>query len=203
MKRLLAIALIIIATTSYAAIYVTQDKAGNVEYTDSPTGDAKEVQVSPLNTVTTNTPSTAPASEKPEAGTVESISTAKEVTPGSTADSPAGSAPVATVSTLTTYKTFNITSPADGASIQNQPVIPVEMQIDPPMVAGDKIQLYLDGKASGVPSSTIYQELGLVERGTHSVYAEIINSQQKAIKKSNTITIYVHRNSVITNPANK
>jgi hypothetical protein len=45
-----------------------------------------------------------------------------------------------------------------------------------------------------------YQELGLVERGAHTLYAEIINANKQPIKKSNSVSINVHRNSVITNP---
>ena len=102
-----------------------------------------------------------------------------------------------------TYSTFAITSPKDGATFQNQPAIPVVMSVEPNMLGGDKIQLMLDGKPSGVPTATFYQELGLVERGTHSLSAVILNKADQPIKQSNAVTIYVHRASVINSPARK
>jgi hypothetical protein len=59
----------------------------------------------------------------------------------------------------------------------------------------------LDDKPAGTPSSTAYQELGLVERGTHSLYAIIVNNKNEPIKNSSTVTFSVHRNSIITSPA--
>jgi hypothetical protein len=75
------------------------------------------------------------------------------------------------------------------------------MNIDPTMMPGDKIQLYLDGSPTGTPAATNYQELGLVDRGTHTLYGEIQNASKAGIKRSNTVTIHVHRNSTITNPS--
>ena len=197
MKRLLILALIMIATASYAAIYVNEGKSdNNTEYTDTPTTGSAQVEVSPLNTVTSS-----PEAALPAAAT--SSAPANTAAAGAVSTSSAVPGSAAAVSTATTYKTFAITSPADGATLQNQPVIPVEMQIEPTMLAGDKIQLFLDGKAAGVPTATIYQELGLVERGVHTLYGEIINASQQTIKRSNTVTINVHRNSIITNPGNK
>lgn len=183
MKKLFLLFLPLMLTAAYAAIYVT-NTPNSVEYSDTPSANASEVQMTPLNTVNTAAPAAAaPANAK----------------------SPTGSSAVAAgdnkPSTELTYKTFAIVNPKDGDTINNQPVIPVEMQVDPVMQPGDKIQLYLDGSPAGTPTATNYQELGLVERGTHTVYGEIINSAQTGIKRSNTITIYVHRNSTITNPS--
>lgn len=188
MKRLIALMAIFMATTGYAAIYVHQSDNGSIEYSDTPSANAKEVQVAPLNTVAPVVNVTPPKADDSAVAT----------TPGEVV---AGLPGATTVSTGATYQAFSITTPKDGDTIQNQSVIPVSMNIEPTMTAGDKIQLYLDGKAVGTPTSTIYQELSNVERGTHSLYAEIINSNMQGIKKSNSITIHVHRNSLITSPA--
>ncbi len=115
MKRLFMLALIMMATAGYAAIYVNQDKSGNLQYTDTPTDGATEVQISPPNTVTSNPPEPTAAPTKAEPAASK---TGKPQAEAGTSE--------AAVSTTATYTTFNITSPSEGENIQNQPIIPVE-----------------------------------------------------------------------------
>lgn len=184
MRKIIAITLILISGTTQAAIYVNENSSGGIEYTDTPGQSSKPVAVPSTNSI--STPKPAP---QPTPATEPSASPQND-------DQPA-----TTTSQANTYQTLEIISPKNDESIQNQPVIPVEMRIEPNMLPGDKIQLMLDGKPVGTPTATAYQELGLVERGTHTLEAVIINNKDQIIKRSSTITINVHRNSVINSPA--
>jgi hypothetical protein len=187
MKKLLILLFALIASTAFAAIFVNQEKDGSVEYTDTPSANSSLAEVPPVNTVGPQSP--AKSEEAPPlTGNVSTV-----------VSGPAGD--VAAVSAPGSYKIFEIKSPANESTIQNQPTIPVEFKIEPNMLPGDKIQMYLDGKPAGTPAGTPYQELGIVERGTHTISASIINGQGQVIKTASQITIYVHRNSSITSPA--
>lgn len=185
MKKLLALLLISMAGMTYATVFVNTNSNGGIEYTDTPSDTSQKLDVPAVNSISTSKPA-APAA-----------------TPAAAADSAASqaAAPSEAISTDTTYQSFAITSPKNEENIQNQAVISVSMSADPNIKPGDKIQLMLDGKPVGTPTSALYQEIGLVERGTHTLFAEIINSQNQAIKRSSSLTIYVHRNSAITSPA--
>ncbi len=180
MKRIGILFLAAMISTSYAAIYVNQSNPNSTEYSDTPSANAAEVNVPPVNSV---------ATQVPQSATDANTSKPNTTSTGNSA-----------VSTEDTYKVFQITKPTNGETIQNQPVIPVEMQIEPVLKGGDKVQLYIDGSPVGTPNGTAYQELGLVERGTHTLYGAIMNSQNQPIKRSNNVTLYVHRNSTITSP---
>jgi hypothetical protein len=184
MKKLLALLLICMAGAAYATVYVNQNSSGGIEYTDTPSDNSKKLDVPPVNSITTNRP--AP---------VATTNNSKDVS-----TSPTGSGDAAT-STETTYTSFDIASPKNEENIQNQATIAVEMRAEPNILAGDKIQLMLDEKPAGLASGVLYQELGFVERGKHTLYAIILNNQNQSIKKSPTITFFVHRNSSITSPA--
>lgn len=181
MKRIGILILAVMISSSYAAIYVNQSNPDTTEYSDTPSTNAAEVTVPPVNTV-------APQIQ-PQAADQ-----------GSSKATTTNSANAATGSTEDTYKVFQITKPANGETIQNQPVIPVEMHIEPNMKGGDKVQLYIDGSPVGTPNGTSYQEIGIVDRGTHTLYGSIINSNNQPIKRSNNVTLYVHRNSTVTSP---
>lgn len=180
MKKLFLM-MLFVAGTAYATVYVNENNNG-VEYTDTPTSNSNKVEVPAVNSI--STPAPAAATSAQSASTKEG----------------AGNETGAT-STASTYKTFQIVSPASETNIQNQPVIPVQMKVEPNMLPGDKIQLMLDNKPAGTPSSASSQQLGLVERGTHSLYAMIVNNKDQVIKQTESVTFYVHRNSTITSPA--
>lgn len=180
MKKILLCCLAVCISTCYAAIYVDQSNSTSVEYTDTPSDTSKEITAPPVNTVSSQIPpsSSTDSSEDKKSSIVDSASASSE----------------------NTYKVFSITSPNNGATIQNQPVVPVEMNIEPKLLAGDKVQLYLDDKPTGTPNGTGYQELSTIERGTHTLYGKILNRNDQAIKRSNSVTLYVHRASTVTSP---
>lgn len=165
-----AIMLLFLSTLSVAAIYVETGKNGETIYSDTPSGNAKSIVVPSDKPVSTLK---IPAVTKP---VVQSASSA-EAKPS--------------------YTTFVIASPKDQETIQNQPSFPVELTVAPTLQTGDKIQLFLDGKLSQTAASTRF-ELAQVERGTHQIYATIVDSSGSTIKQTNTITVYVHQASTST-----
>lgn len=187
MKKYVILLVALITSTAFAAIFVNQEKDGSTEYTDTPTANSSVVDVPPVNTV-------GPQSQE-NAAVEGGIQSAQQT---GTLNSALNNLPI---STSSTYKVFEIKSPGNEETIQNQPVIPIEFKVEPNMLPGDKIQVYLDGKPAGTPTGTPYQELGTVERGTHTLSAKIINKQGQVIKSAPQVTIYVHRNSSITSPA--
>ncbi len=183
MNKAIIFIIVLIATSAYATIYVNETPNGGIEYTDTPTSNSSKVEVPAVNSISTPKPDVPPAAATTTTATGETAGEAAEAT-----------------STASAYKTFDLVSPANEASIQNQAVIPVEMKVEPNMLPGDKIQLMLDNAPAGTPTSTTYQELANVERGTHTLYAVIVNNKNQVIKKSSSVTIYVHRNSIVPTP---
>jgi hypothetical protein len=181
MKNIIALILILLSSTIFAAVYVTHTD-NSMEFSDTPSENGKPIDLPSVNSITT---------PQPRSGSTNAPSN-QTSTPATTAVEPAR--------TAASYKTFQITSPKEGENIRNQPTVPVTMNIEPNMLPGDKIQLMLDGKAAGTPSSSIYQELAIVERGAHSISGVIIDKNGTTIKQSNTVSFFVHRNSLITSP---
>lgn len=174
MKKLMYLVFLIMVGTSYAAIYMDTNKDGSITYSDTPSKGAKRIQAPSTNSVPPKNPVN--SSSDQEQSNVK----------------PAESS---------TYSKLDIIAPKDKETISNQPSIPVIMSVEPNLQAGDKIQLYLNGKPAGIPSSSVSQRLGLLNRGTHTINAQIISKENQVLKSSKTITIFVHRNSVLTNPA--
>lgn len=190
MRSLLLFLIVLVTSTTFAAIYVNQEKNGGVEYTDTPTTNSSIADVPPVNTVGSQLPASS-ASESQNQNTPEQSVSSIAAIPETTA----------AVSSPASYKVFQIASPVSESTIQNQATIPIEFTVEPKMLPGDKIQVYLDGKPTGTPTGTTYQELGFVERGTHTLGASIMNKQGQVVKTAPQITIFVHRNSAITSPA--
>lgn len=91
------------------------------------------------------------------------------------------------------YTLFDISSPADQETIQNQPVIPVTIQIEPKLQSGDSIQIYLDGKPWGTALPTTRFQFTAPDRGTHTLSAVLFDKNMVALKDSATHTIFVHQ----------
>lgn len=190
MKRIITFLLILASCASFAEVYVNQTKNGT-EYTDTPSSNSQAVMVPPVNTITASQPSI------PAAASTQSL------VPGNSTVTPSGTESTAVNATKndTAYTIFEIVSPKPEENIQNQAVISVEFKVEPKLAASDKIQVLLDNKNVGTPSGMLYQEISNVERGTHTLAAAIVNSNNQTIKTTPAITIYVHRNSTITSPA--
>ena len=173
MKGYTRLIIIGIAMACMAAVYVQTDKSGNIEYTDVPSGDnAKQVDLPQVNTA----PGPAAAGENPASG---SITVEKE-------------APAVPAAPAKAYSVFDLASPADGETIQNQPVIPIDIKIDPPLRPNDKIQIYLDGTPWGPPGKSTHFEFNAPDRGTHTLSAKLLDVNNNVVMQSGVNTVYIH-----------
>lgn len=175
MKCLLAICLLLMTFTCHAAIYQTIDNSGNTVYSDQPIGqNAQRIDMgSKQNPAILNTSPDTTSSQPP--------------------------ATIAPAETAHTYTVFTIDTPKDLDTFQNSRSIPVEIKIDPALQKGDSIQLILDGKPWGSTQNSPHLSLDQADRGTHQLSAVILDSNQRIIKQSNTITIYNHLASKLSN----
>lgn len=173
MRQALLIIVIFFSVSAQALVYRSISPTGEVTYSDMPQTGAVEINAPPVNEVpSTMTPNTSGASGQSEDAN-------------------------ASVAAVLPYTTFEIESPKDQDTIQNQPEFTVELHLEPALQAGDKVQLMLDDRLAGAPQTAMQVTLNNVDRGTHRLYAVILDKQNKIIKRTNEITIFVHRASVL------
>lgn len=166
------------ATTTHAPlaeIYKSVDENGNVIFTDSP----KHKSAKPVDLPTINTQPATPITIK--------LSPPKDEE----------------VASEDAEYSIAMTAPTDETTVtRGQLTLASSISLKPSLQDGHKIQFFLDGLKRG-PASTstsyTYQDL---YRGTHTIYAAVVNKKGKIIKQSEPITIYVHRpliqSSVVT-----
>lgn len=157
--------MIFLAGLAHAAIYVQQDKGGNLTYSDTPLSDSAKTVTPPSQTF-----------QEP---------------PAPPASLPV--LPLPPEAPKPSYTHFAIVSPKDQETIQNQPEITFRIDLKPELQQGDRLQLLLDNQPVGDSGTSTQITLKNVSRGTHEVRAVIMRTGNTIIQQSNTITLYVHR----------
>jgi len=183
MKKLLLILFFILPLTCFAEIYKSVDANGNVTYTDKQT-NSNQVQVVLPASNTVSSPST-----------VNNTNTGNVPSPGSANPAtPVNAVPVIVTVTKANkpYTKFEIISPANEETIQNQPTIPIKINVEPALQPGDVIQIYLDGSPWGNPLHNTQFQFTAPDRGTHVISATLFDNSMGVLKQSNSNTIYVH-----------
>ena len=92
------------------------------------------------------------------------------------------------------YHRLVITKPQSGQTARdNQGNVEVNLTVDPEFNTeeGHKIQILLDGRAHGNPSPTLTQLLKGIDRGTHTVAAQVIDKAGQILIKSQPVTIFL------------
>jgi hypothetical protein len=177
MKYFILFLLLLSSLTCAAAVYMQVDQNGNTSYSDSPGPAAVKVDVPTGNSVSSSTPQpTAKQTNMPEP-TGETV-----VAAGDTPRKP--------------YTEFLIADPTDQETFQNQRDIGIELKSEPNLQKKDKIQLFLDGVPYGEPQPSVHLRILQVARGTHVIYAVLLDNDNQVLKKSNIVTIYIHYASV-------
>lgn len=173
MRQKIIIFLLIIGSNCFGQVFQQTNPSGQIIYSDTPLNDeAKQIAVPTINQTTGSDAISETSSIKKKVITV---------------DSKASNEP---------YLLFQIESPKNGETIQNQPIIPVKIKIEPELDQGDTIQLLLDGKNLGPPLAKTVFELKEIDRGTHQLSAYVIGKNQQILNQSSVITIYVHHASI-------
>lgn len=185
MKRCVILLLWLCYTASaYAVVFQQVGPAGQVIFSDRPMSpDAKVIR---------------DQSASPRTPATEQAKTATNNTP--TANTTVAEENEVAVAAPKPYTRFKIMSPEDGESIQNQPIVYVIFDIDPPLQTGDMIQVYLDAKAWGPPLATTHFSFTAPDRGTHFLYGVLLDKNKRTLKQSPRITVYVHQAHIPTQP---
>lgn len=171
MRRSFAILLMSLPLLCGTTIYRWTDADGKVHFGDDPPSGAEEIQVGEPTVV-----SPPPASASP--------------TPSSRRTVPDTSQPA--------YRTFEIVRPADDAVVRdNLGRVPVQIDIDPPLRSGHRIEVRLDGERHPdhtEPRSTAFT-LHDVYRGTHTLEIRLLDSAGNVVARSAN-QFHMHRATV-------
>ena len=176
--RLLALSclLLTIAAAAYGAttqMWVWVDAKGVTHYSDRPVPGAKLISI---------------ATMEPEAD-------AKPATPRPppTSSTTTARAPQSTVQ----YQLLEIFQPAENETFFNaDAVVTVRIRSEPELVSGDLMRLYLDGNLVEGDSTALEYTLPGLERGAHSLRAQIVDAQGKAKMLSEPRMIHMRQTTV-------
>ena len=155
-------------------VYKWVDEDGVVHYSDQPHANAEKVHLKAPQTYKSSAPD----------GTL----------PGGGAGAPAGS-PVQ-------YQGCAVVQPGNDQSYSNIDSLTVVVQTDPALRPGDRIFVTLDGQALNGGAATGAQfTISPVDRGTHSVAAQVRSADGSIQCQTPSVTFNVQQNSVL-NPHN-
>lgn len=179
-KFLLAL-LICLPVIVQADIYQWADPDGVVNYSDMPRNGATVIKTLPQSTV--STPASQPSSNPAAIGDTANPANAN-------------------VSNAQTYQSVQITKPYNGFTYvnSNDGQVNILVNVQPQLQAGDTIQILLDGQATGGAQTTTTITLTGIERGQHSLQAQILNANNQVILSSNSTTFYMQRVRILPKP---
>ncbi|WP_263261692.1 DUF4124 domain-containing protein [Pseudomonas sp. RIT-PI-S] len=175
MRPLLLAMLLCLSGLCQAQVYTYVDAQGNRVYTDQPRKGAKSVQVPEGNRInlspasTQNTPQAKPK-PKPKAPAVHRV---------------------------THYEMFRILVPLPDAGVSHASgELIVTLTSDPALAEGDVYRVLLDGQPFGEPGPSPVVALQNVDRGTHQLAAEILDSQGNVIERTPSQPVHMQRISL-------
>jgi hypothetical protein len=170
---LAALSLLAGVAAASTTVYKWIDENGVVHYSDQPHPNAEKMQV-------------------------EGVQTYKPTDVTSPGGMPPGGVPPAQVG----YRGCNIRQPSQDQMLENADSVVVSVSTDPGMHPGDQIFATLDGAPvnNGAATGNSFS-LSAVERGQHTVAAQVRDSTGQVVCQTPNVTFYVHQPS-LTNPAN-
>lgn len=77
----------------------------------------------------------------------------------------------------------------------------VVIALEPSLRPGHTVRLLLDGEPAAGPASSTAFTLNHLDRGQHSISAEILNADGRTISRTKPQTFYLHRPSLLSRPA--
>lgn len=156
-----------LAAAADQTVYRVIDAQGRVSYTDTPPKDGK------AEPVTLRETNTQPAMESGKA------------------------APTAKDAVAAPYTRVEIVSPENDTTVApGQLSVVVQLQLDPALQAGHKVQFYLDSAPQGPAAATTAITLGDLARGSRAIHAAVVDAQGAPVAQSNTVVIHVKRPSI-------
>ena len=171
--------LLVFALPASAAIYSYTDAEGNRVFTDRPGGRAAEqVETKPANSM----------AAQPVPPPKQAVKVLKATTPG--------------------YTLLDIVQPDPDATIRNNAgELAVSVTSTPALHPGHQYRLLLDGAAVGAPGESPALMLQNVDRGSHQLVVEVIDSQGERLQASAPRVFHMMRTSLaqrrMVNPCKK
>jgi hypothetical protein len=165
-----------------APIYRTRDESGNPVFTDRPQGaDAERVDVAPSTSNVYRLPESIPGTD-----------------PGTVAEEDLG-APEAGSSP--SYTVFVAQPGVEEAVRANGGNVTVLARVEPELREGDRLELLWDGEPRGTSRDGSFR-LQAVDRGEHRVAIRVLGEDGDELARSDAVTFYVLRRSVLLPPGN-
>ena len=177
---LITSAVIIYSSVAGARFYKSVDEEGNIVYSDTPTPGAEQLTPPPISTVESK--------PVPKKSDEEANKTAEEGTEEDAKKPP------------TIYTKFSMVTPRNDDTIwDNNGSVPVSLALEPPLDTenGHSVWVYVDGKAVVRKSLVLVQPRTGIDRGTHTIRAEIRDDKRKTLKRTNNVTVHMKRASAI------
>lgn len=167
--RFILFCLLLLGLPAVADVYTYIDSEGNRVFTDQPRGNAKKVEIAPTNGMNQTAPPTVRV--------------------------PVPAAPVADVAA---YQMLRILVPDPDATIRegSSGDLIVTLTSDPALMPDHNYRLLLDGKVAASPSRSPVFPLTNLDRGTHQLAAEIIDSSGRIIERTPSQPVHIVRTSL-------
>lgn len=160
-----------LTSLSYAEIYRSVDEDGNIHFSDTGLPDTKEVQLQDSNMFSTN----------------EKINST---------DSELSIDNVDLFEPIIQYQATILSPENDMAVRSNDGSININVSTTPKKENTHTFQLYLDGKKLGSPQMSSSIRALNIDRGTHQVQVELLNSKGRTLAKTQIVTVHLLRATV-------
>jgi hypothetical protein len=177
MRLTVLLVALLLVQPALAQVYRWVDADGVVHYTDRPVEGAEVVDLPESKGTTFRRPAP-PPSAAPAAAAEE--------------DADQGFA----------YRSFQIVQPSDEETLWNiGATLDVSLSLTPRLREGHEIEVWFDGSVldSREPTSLSFT-IPEVYRGSHNLWARVVDSSGSVLIQSNEITFYVQQTSVINPP---
>ncbi|HEX6992566.1 MAG TPA: DUF4124 domain-containing protein [Gammaproteobacteria bacterium] len=101
------------------------------------------------------------------------------------------------------YRRFDVVSPAHQETLWNiGGTLSVTVELEPPLQAGHRLDVYLDGERRNLDATTTQLSVPEVYRGVHTLQAVIVDESGSEVLRSLAVTFMVQQTS-IQNPYNR
>ena len=168
-----SVLLMLVAGLVQADVYKSVNDKGEVVYSDKPTPGAERLKLPPLQTFTQ--PPLPRLTRTPGKPVMQNL-----------------------------YENMAFMEPENDATVRNNlGVVTVRLLLEPALKTqlGHKIQFFMDNEPHGPPVQNTTMGFSNIERGTHTLSATVIDSNEQTVMSSDTVTFHLHRESIF-NPNN-
>lgn len=96
------------------------------------------------------------------------------------------------------YGEFRVIMPIDDETLRdNGGNIEIKLALSPQLSGTHKLAIFMDGRDLGGDGRAMSVNLQNVDRGTHTVYATVVDEKGKQVAKTRSVRFYLHRGSLL------